>query len=63
MTADQVEPGRFVLLPSGRPIEVLQHIGSVCECRYVGTQDYIELRIDWLCRHGRPYAANRRGAM
>lgn len=63
MTTDQVIPGRFLLLPSGRVVEVLGLLkDGVCECMYLHTRDYCELRVDWVRRHCRPYAVNARGA-
>jgi hypothetical protein len=61
MTADQVQAGRFILLPSGRPVEIVRRVGEACECRYLGTQDYCDLRVDWVRRYCKPYAVNQRG--
>lgn len=61
LSIDLAGPGRFVLLPSGRAVEVIRHDGDQAECRYLGTGDFADLRIDWLRAHGRPYAINPRG--
>ena len=58
---DHTQPGCFVILPSGRVVEIARHVDGHAECRYLGTSDYTDLRIDWLRRHGRPYAVNTRG--